>query len=154
MKYKLDFYTQYHQFYLCDSIAPGETASRKFWTGDAYNDRLAIENGTIGIGTECYGPVKAEIELLDDENVNFDIANYDHIVEGGLVILSETMILKGCPIPDPILKIQIEPGNYRVRIYSSNLKSVEGDEGDDYYQIEIWPNSNMERKVLKRFISN
>ena len=31
----------------------------------------------------------------------------------------------------------------------SNLASVDGDSGDDYYQIRLWPAQYAERKVLK-----
>jgi hypothetical protein len=49
------------------------------------------------------------------------------------------------------LEMIVKPGAYRVRVYSSNLVSVEGDEGDDYYKIEVWPDVQMERKVLKQY---
>jgi hypothetical protein len=154
MKYALNFYTQYHQFYLSDELSPGKTNSKSFWTKDAYNDRLAMEDGIVGIGTECYGPVKGELEILENENTNFDSTTYDHIVEGALEMTSNTLIVTDCPNPGAILKINIKPGKYRVRVYSSNLDSVEGDDGDDYYRIEVWPSSNMERKVLTRFVNN
>jgi hypothetical protein len=51
------------------------------------------------------------------------------------------------------LEVKVKPGKYRVRIYSSNLAGGDMDEveGKDYYKIEIWPDENMERKVLKRY---
>ena len=51
------------------------------------------------------------------------------------------------------LEIQLRPGKYRIRVYSSNLSTVLGDEGDDFYKIEIWPSEAMESKVLKRYKS-
>jgi hypothetical protein len=35
------------------------------------------------------------------------------------------------------LEIKVKPGNYRVRVYSSNLASVVDEDGDDFYKIEI-----------------
>lgn len=84
--YRFDFFTQYGQFYICDKESPMETDSDEFWTDEAFNDRLAVENGVIGVGTKCYGPVKGELVLLDNENTDFDIGLYDHIVEAGLKI--------------------------------------------------------------------
>jgi hypothetical protein len=44
----------------------------------------------------------------------------------------------------------MKPSTYRVRIYSSNLNTVDGDEGDDYYKVEVWPSVYKERIVLKK----
>jgi hypothetical protein len=52
------------------------------------------------------------------------------------------------------LEIELLPGFYRIRVYSSGLDTVIGDEGEDFYKIEIWPDRNMERKVLKQYIHN
>jgi hypothetical protein len=64
-------------------MTKGETDSNRFWTQSAHIDRFAMEEGIVGIGTECYGPVTAELEILDSVNNNFHYDKYDHIVEGG-----------------------------------------------------------------------
>src|ERR1700761_3586262 len=97
MKYPFDFYTQYCQFYLNDQESPRETDSKNFWTAEAYDDRLAIGNGILGVGTECYGPVKGELKVLEAENKDFNLNDYDHIVEGGLEISSGTLTILDCP---------------------------------------------------------
>lgn len=146
-----DFYTQYNQFYICDKDSPGQTDSADFWTDASFNDRLAKELGVLGVGTECYGPVKGEIVFLDKKNEDFDIELYDHIVEAGLQIQSGTIQILDCPNSSIELEINIAPDFYKFRIYSSNLDSVEGDEGDDFYRIEFWKDLNLDRKVLKRY---
>jgi hypothetical protein len=151
MKFKLNFYTEYCQFYIADKISQRDTGSVDFWSDEAYADRLAIEDGILGVGTECYGPVKGELIMLDVINNEFMADHYDHIVEAGLELKSGTVQIIGCPTSEVELEFKIAPGMYRVRIYSSNLKSVDGDEGDDYYKIELWPDKNIERKVLKRY---
>lgn len=154
MDYKINFYTQYHQFYICDKMSPGETDSQDFWTKAAHNDRLAMEEGIVGIGTECYGPVKAELLILGSVNSNVKYDSYDHIVEGGLELKSGVLQVVDCPNFNIECTIQLKPGIYRVRVYSSNLKSVNGDKGDDFYKIEIWPDTILERTVLKRYTGN
>jgi len=152
MKYPLEFYTSYHQFYIYDKDSPGDTSSPEFGNQQSYNDRLAIEKGIIGVGTECYGPIKGELELLNASNTSVNLNDYDHIVEGGIEIESGVLQILTCPTSSIELEIQIDPGLYRARIYSSNLASVEGgEEGDDFYKIEIWPDSYMERNVLKYY---
>jgi hypothetical protein len=154
MKLNFEFDTQYNQFYLSDSLCPREMGRTDFWTPEAYDERLAIAEGILGIGTECYGPVKGEIEILDSENKNFDITKFDHIVEGGIKIGSGSLEILDCPTSTVQLKVKLNPEGYRVRIYSSNLDSVEGGEmGDDYYKIELWPDNDFSRKVLKQYFS-
>jgi len=151
MKFPLDFYTSYSQFYIYDKDSEGATASDTFWTNDAFNDRLAIETGVLGVGTECYGPVKAELEILNMSANVTDPDGYDHIVEAGIEVKSGIIQIINCPDWTVQLEVEVDPGFYRARIYSSNLASVEGDEGDDFYRIEIWLDKNMARKVLKRY---
>ena len=155
MKYKLEFSTQYKQFYLCDKESFKRTESSEFWTIDAHNDRLAIGEGILGIGTQCYGPVKGEMDILDRINITFDSTLFDHIVEGGIEIKSGILEVLDCPNSNVELTILLKPGSYCVRVYSSNLESVDGDAGNDYYKIEVWPEqqASMERNVLKRFVS-
>jgi len=154
MKLYFSFDTQYSQFYIVDSLCPKEIGRADFWTPEAYKDRLAIGKGILGIGTECYGPVKGEIEVLEKENEDFDINQFDHIVEGSIEIKSGNLTIEDCPTSTKQLEINVNPGAYRARIYSSNLESVEGGEmGDDYYRIELWPSNDMTRKVLKEYFS-
>jgi len=152
MKYPLEFYTSYSQFYIYDKNSPGNTNSRDFWNQDSYNDRLAIEKGILGVGTECYGPIKGELVLLNTPNASINLNDYDHIVEGGIEIESGIIQVLACPTSNVELEVQVDPGFYRTRIYSSNLASVEGgEEGDDFYKIEIWLGSGLERNVLKYY---
>ena len=152
MKYKLDFYTQYKQFYLSDKTSTKDAESRDFWTSDAHYDRLAIGQGFLGIGTECYGPVKGELDILDRANNTTEDFQADHIVEGGIEIKSGTLQVLDCPNSNIELSLNIKPGTYRIRIYSLNLGSVHGDDGNDYYKLEMWPDANMKRNVLKRYV--
>lgn len=152
MKYKLNFDTQYSQFYIEDKEIKTEINPSEFWSEEAHLDGLAMENGIVGVRTECYGPVKGELIILKKANndINFDL--YDHIVEGRLNVKSGIIQVLDCPNRSVELEISIESGFYRIRVYSSNLSSVVGDEGDDYYKIEIWKDDNLERKVLKRYV--
>ena len=55
MHYNLDFHTAYNQFYVIDPEATANTGSDKFWTQEAFNDRLALEDGVLGVGIQSYG---------------------------------------------------------------------------------------------------
>lgn len=156
MKQKFNFYTEYHQFYLEDKESKSDTNSSDFWSDEAFNTKLAMVHGIVGVGTHCYGNIKGEIEVLDKpiENINYKL--YDHIVEGGINIESGELQILDCPTSSVEVELKIKPGKYRVRIYGSNFASVKetdlaNDTDNDFYKIEIWPDDNMERKVLKQF---
>ncbi len=155
-KKHFEFYTEYRQFYITDKGTLGDTGSPDFWTETASNERLATESGVLGVGTESYGNIKGEIELLEKANEDIDFTKYDHIVEGGINVQSDELQILNCP--DNLIEatLYVTPGKYRVRIYSSNLASVKepdlaNDTDDDYYRIEVWPSNDMERKVLKQY---
>ena len=152
--YHLNFQTEYNQFYLYDKGSPGKTGSESFWTPIAFADRLAMEKGILGVGIHNYGHVKGQLCLLKKESQAIEYDQYDHIVEGGVEVKSGVLQVLDCPNSKVELELIVKPGKYRVRIYSSNLAGGDIDEveGNDYYKIEIWPDNNIERKVLKRYV--
>lgn len=154
MNYQLDFYSQYRQFYICDRSSTKATDSEYFWTDEALEDRMALEEGIIGVGTECYGPVKGEVKIVAFPSEITSADSYDHIVEGSLELKSGILQVLDCPNSSVELELQLKPGFYRVRVSSSNLFTVEGDEGDDFYSIEIWPQGLSGRNVLKNTIDD
>ncbi|PIQ22148.1 MAG: hypothetical protein COW65_04855 [Cytophagales bacterium CG18_big_fil_WC_8_21_14_2_50_42_9] len=123
----------------------------EFWTDEALKNRLAKDNGVLGIGTECYGPIKGEIEFLKEAPTMVDLSKIDHVVEGDLNINSGIIQIQDCPSGHVEFEKQITPGNYRIRVYSSNLASVDGDEGNDYYRIEVWSDNPQDSKLLKEY---
>ena len=149
---KLDFYTSHRQFYIIDKNPAGSTATDDFWSDEASNRRLAVVDGILGVGTECYGPVKGEIIFLRSSPAVEDFAKYDHVVEGDLQIKSGILQIIDCPNGAVEFEKKTRPGNYRIRIYSMNLDSVNGaDEGDDYYRIEVWEGVPEGVKLFKEY---
>ena len=155
-KKNLRFYTEYNQFYIEDKNNSGNTGSPNFWTDKTVSERLAIEDGIIGVGTQSYGNIRGEIELLEKPAIKIDYNKYDHIVEAGINIRSGELQVLNCTSSDLQATLKLNPGTYRVRIYSSNLASVKEtdlahDTDNDYYRIEVWPSDDMEIKVLKQY---
>tara|TARA_R110002124_G_scaffold197658_3_gene364699 strand:+ start:56 stop:520 length:465 start_codon:yes stop_codon:yes gene_type:complete len=152
MKFNLNFETDYGQFYLNDKKPNGKTNSDCFWTDTALEDKLAIEEGILGIliGKQ-EGIVNCEFEILQNKSTISNFDNSDHIVEGSLKINSGVLQITDCPFSTIELETKIENGEYRVRIYSQNLESVETDEPKDFYKIEMWKEEFNERIVLKRY---
>ena len=152
MKHKLNFYTQHSQFFISSDNANALVLGID-WDNQAYEDRLSSLNNFLSVITQCYGNVKGELIVLEKPVAEIDYSKYDHIVEAGIAVQSGVLQVLDCPNSAVELEIKVKPGNYRVRVYSSNLASVLDDDGDDYYKIEIWSDNNMERKVLKQWNS-
>jgi len=151
---KIDFNTSYNQFYI--SSDNGNLALRQGtgnWSKESYNSRLGVYENMLAIYTESYGHIKGELFLLCKENKDSDFSSYDHIVEGSLNVKSGFIQFLDCPNSQVELEMQVTPGKYRVRVFFSNLLGYDSDdeESDDFYIIEIWPNSHSEKKILKLF---
>ena len=54
-------------------------------------------------------------------------------------------------LPDAA-RILVEPGTYRARIYYGKLESISEDglEGDDHYQVVLWPEAYKSPDILKQ----
>jgi hypothetical protein len=128
-----------------------KTGDDDFWSDEAFDAKLAVGEGILGVGTASYSRCKGELVVLDRKNDNLDFAHYDHVVEAGLKISSGILTILDCTSRDVQLQVSMEPGAYRVRIYSSNWASVVDDDGDDFYKIEVWPSNEADRTVLKQY---
>ncbi|WP_431609237.1 hypothetical protein [Chryseobacterium sp. 'Rf worker isolate 10'] len=155
---KFNFDTQYNQFYI-SSVGKDFNADEKkdmsSFTEDM-NRRLGIEKNALIVFTESYGKIRGDIQVLENASINSDYRNYDHIVEGSINIESGVLQLLDSPHSHIELSINVDPGRYKVRVYSSNLSSVKETDlphstDKDYYHIELWKNDNMETKVIKQY---
>lgn len=151
MKFSLDFTTSYGQFYLNDKDQ-GDTGSPDFWTNEAFNDKLAVERGVLGISLEnSEGIVQGELEILTSKSLVSDFNDFDHVVEATLEIKTGFLQINDCPFSNLVLEEKIENGNYRVCIYYCNLESGYSENPKDFYKIEMWRDTFVDRYVLKRF---
>ncbi|TXF79233.1 hypothetical protein [Chryseobacterium sp.] len=152
MKFQLNFTTDYRQFYINDHNASGSTGSEDFWNEQAYVDKLAIEDGIIGVGiANEQGIVNGELEILDSKSLIIDFGGFDHVAEASIKIHSGVLQVLDCPHSGIELEIQIENGEYRIRVYSLNLESAYDEVPNDSYKIEMWKEVYSDRNVLKRF---
>ena len=152
MKFELKFITDYGQFYIADKNAKGNTGSEKFWTDEAFADKLAIEDGIIGVGiANDEGIVNCEFEILDSESLIKDFNEFDHVVEASINIHSGILQVLDCPHSEIEIETEIENGEYRIRTYSLNLETAFNENPNDCYKIEMWKEVYSTRNVLKRY---
>ena len=152
MKSSLKFTTEYGQFYLSDKSANGNTGSENFWTEKAFAEKLAVEDGILGISiANDEGKVECEFDIVNSKSLIENFGEFDHVVEASLQIHSGILQVLDCPNSEIEMEIEIENGEYRVRVYSRNLESGYEENPGDSYKIEMWKEVYSERTVLKRF---
>jgi len=129
----------YFQFYIQDETAEGDLSEA--WTEDAVNRLLAVAPGTVGIGTVRNMDVPVTVEVLAGEP-ELDLSAWQHVVECSLEVKSSNLVIAGCTDYFPeAARIEIEPGNYRVRACFTGLDSLSEDglDGNDRYHLQLWP---------------
>jgi hypothetical protein len=146
-------YAGYRQFYLLDGESLVNAGSLDFWTKEAFDMRIATNPGIIGVGTGTYGDVRVEIEILSSRPTSEDLSAWDHVVEASLKLPEPSLVISGCP-DGPIGSIPVSPGDYRVRVYSADLGTVEAEEGEDWYLILVWPEEISPPILLKNWTAN
>jgi hypothetical protein len=153
LKAHVNPYAGYRQFYVSSDSSTGDTGTDTFWTEDASRDRLAVGPYTVAVSTDTYGRVPVDIEILDGPST-LPLDGWDHVVEASIDVSSGRLEVSGCPDPEPLYTIEVEPGGYIVRVFSRGL-SPDADDGGIYngdeYLIQFWRGPARERTVMKRF---
>jgi hypothetical protein len=158
LEVKLDLFADYFQFYIQDEKAEGNLADS--WTEEADKMLLATTDGTIGVGTSRNMDVPVTIQIFDAEPnlLSVDLGIIKQINECDLKVTSGQIVVAGCTEYFPDAKrIKLDKGNYRSRIYYSNLDRISenGFEGEDFYEIHLWPAKNEQgTKVILDRLAN
>ncbi len=147
-----NLFADYFQFYLQDETIDGDLSDS--WTNEAVTRLLAVAPGTVGVGTVRNMEVPVTLEVLASEPP-LNVMAYDHIVEGSLSVAGKNLVIAGCTdyLPEAA-RIQIEPGDYRVRACFSCLDSLSEDDldGEDRYHLQLWPAPPAHVAVIKQFV--
>jgi hypothetical protein len=151
--YNLKFFTEYYQFYIQDATTKASTDSDIFWTAQASEDKMAVEEGLLGISVAKYAEIQVQINMHQQQKNIFNLQDYDHVVEASIDLPSGMLQVLNCTGMEKQLEVNVSPGSYTVRSSSANLKTVQGDTGDDFYVIDIYPSEKKERTVLKKYES-
>ena len=133
-----NLFADYFQFYLQDEAIDGDLSDS--WTDEAVARLLAVAPGTVGVGTVRNMEVPVTLEVFASEPP-VNVMAYDHIVEGSLSVSGKNLVIAGCTDYFPeAARIQIEPGDYRVRACFSGLESLSEDglDGEDRYHLQLW----------------
>lgn len=150
MKYEFSIFADYFQFYLEDENSVTDTSV--IWTEPAFNDFIAVAPSFVAIATVRNMDVSVKVEVINSERQE-NIEEWNHITECSLNIPSGSLVIRGCTdyYPDAE-RIQLTPGNYRIRIYYGGLDTVSANnlDGNDHYRIVMWPGKYIPIRVVKR----
>ncbi len=153
MNFELKFTTDFGQFFIKDKNVIGNTGSENFWSNEAFSNKLAVEEGILGVSiANDEGKVKCEFKILDSKNSIIDFSHFDHVVEASIKVNSGVLQVLDCPHSEIELETVIEKGDYRVRVYFLNLNSANDEIPIDFYKIEMWKEVYSERNVLKQYV--
>lgn len=138
---RLELFADYHQIHLLDEGASPDLAAA--WTVQATEDKLAVADGGIGIGTQDADTVSIAVEIHAAEPAT---RKADHITEASLEIRSGKLVVLGCTdhLPDA-KRVPMAPGWYRVRVEHSGLAKKEK------LTAALWPAPQADPRVCQRW---
>ena len=149
--YEFEIFADYYQIYLQDESAEGNLFTS--WNKEAIDNLFAIAPGIIGIGTVRNSDVPLKVIITKSRPLHDNFVDWDHIIEVSMQIPSGKIIIASPSdyLPDAA-RILVEPGTYRARIYYGKLESISEDglEGDDHYQVVLWPEAYKSPDILKQ----
>ncbi len=147
------------QFQIQDQIED-EVEYPEDWNDNLLTQLFVAGERLIGIGTvrdldvdltiEIYHDPMSEEEM--DKVINLDA--YDHVVQCNIELESgKLMVTSSTTAYEDAAKFDLAPGQYGVRIFWSNLDSSDdlGFEGDDEYFIQLFPETELEECVMKKW---
>ena len=146
---RLNVFADYHQFYLQDENSEADLT--QIWDERTSVDMIATGPGVVGVGTARNYQVPVTVRMLDSEPGEA-LGRWDHVTEASLAVPSGRLLVSGPTDWPNVRRIAIEPGYYRARVHCANLESVaqNGIDGDDYYEVVLWPGAEEPPRVRKR----
>lgn len=152
--YHFQLIADHNQWYLEDANAKPETAADpEFWTPAAMSAAMASTRDMASFGTVRTGNVIVSVSVRDEAPAD-DITTWDHVVDGAIETRSGELVVAGCTEPrESADRIKLSPGVYNLRAYYGNLDvdDPDAEEGDDFYNVVLWPGDWRERVVVKRY---
>jgi hypothetical protein len=149
VRYEVELDVAYGQFYLWDPAMPFEPPVD--WTEADVDGGLKAAPHLVAIAPFRDGSIALAFEMHDHAPTH-ELANWDHVVEASLEVVSGRLELQEW---SGIRRWQftVRPGWYQVRAMFGNLASifVEDEPEADRYLAAVWPGCPAAVRVLKQF---
>jgi len=145
----LTIFADYSQFYLQDKQSDADLA--EIWDERSVADLIAVGPGVVAVSTARNYHVPVAIRTLHAAPEE-DLNRWDYVAEASLSVPSGRLLIYGPTEWPNVARKAIEPDQYVVRVYYAGLETVGSNvlEGDDYYEVALWPGPEKVPLVLKR----
>ena len=122
------------------------------WDEQSVKMLFSVSMYTLGIRTARNDDIVVHL-VLSDVAPKDNFEDWDYVIEANLHVPSGKITVAG-PLeymPETTCVDLQKSGYYRARVYYGKLYTVSEDglEGDDHYQIILWPSEDRTLKVLK-----
>ncbi len=137
-----------YQIYLHDAAtAPVFIDS---WNNQTIADKLAVAKRALAFCPMREMEVAVKI-VVQPAAPKTDLAAWDHVVEGSIELASGRLAVLGPMDAQPAAVFRLPAGWYRARICGGGFASIahNGVDGDDRYEVVLWPASEAPVRVLK-----
>ncbi len=104
-------------------------------------DRFIVRPRILGFCTERNSTVPLRVVSHESApELSGQVIRADHAVRAGLSTATRRLIVAGCTEYWPnAFSLEVRPGLYGAAFFSFELASVRGLEGNDRYELHIWP---------------
>lgn len=137
---ELQIFADYFQVYLADPKVDDDWSDA--WKApSALTDRFIACERILGFATERNTTVPLRVVSHDAApDLTDQIGRADHAVKAGLFTMDRRLIVAGCSDYWPeAYSIAVLPGFHGAAFLSFGLASVNGLQGNDRYELHIWP---------------
>lgn len=145
----LEVFADYHQFYVWDGGL--DPQAPEDWSDEDVRNRAKVAERVLVVCPLRNTTVPVRITLMDAEPA-LDLERYDHVVQASLALPTGHLQVHECTGGE-VLAWKVKPGSYRVLALFSGLGTLSsnGLEGQDAYQVVLWPGPAVPLKVLKQW---
>jgi hypothetical protein len=136
----LEVFADYFQIYLADPFVEDDW-SDAWQAPSVLADRFIVRPRILGFCTERNSMVPLRVVSHESApELSGQLARADHAVLAGLSTAARRLIVAGCTEYWPsAFSLGARPGLYSAAFLSFELASVRGLEGNDRYELHIWP---------------
>ena len=147
----VEVFADYHQFYVWDAgmglVAPED------WSEQDVTNRAKMAEHVLVVCPVRNMTVPVRITLHAGEPA-FDLSNYDHAVRASVTLPTGQLQVHECTGGE-VLTWKVEPGTYCALVLFTGLGTLSSDglEGQDAYQVALWPGDPMSLQVVRQWLA-
>ena len=142
-------FADYNQFYVWD--AGKNPVAPEAWSEEDIASRAKVAEHVLVVCPIRNMTVPVRITLLLEEPA-FDLSSYDHAVRASVALPTGQLQVHECTGGE-VLAWKVVPGTYRALVLFAGLGTLSSDglEGEDTYQVALWPGEPVPLQVLKQW---